>query len=566
MQGPRALRVADAARRRRRVRHACTSSGWRSRSERLAVAGASCGRGPRLPSRSDRAADPVALRPRAWRSSSGTPGALAHFAAAADLARRAGDVVGRGALHILTTQRRQWVAAGLRAHGDSRQPHTRRWRSPSSRARCASPARIGAGRSAGERPRHSRRRRPHYDGRFAGPPAADPVELSESLWRRPIPRRRLSGAARVLITRVSPCAGIGRPAAVAYACDSACAWPGGARSGTHRDDPRLCALDRSAPRRRWSAGPGLQLVDPRPLLLVARLLPPASPRRTTSRSHSSDRTLRARQLLDAMVATVRRPARARVALLAKSSRLATTSAAVVRHRCRADLSREPAARSSVVVTRRHARRAGARSRPPARRVPIVRGWWKPERDRRIGRVRLHDCCCASVERSACRATRLIIVADGPLHHLPCLRSRQRRRPSPHASPRPGAVGYGVVAAAHGRARRVPARCSRWPIHWMPACRPPAEERDSFIETQQLGPLPFARREGRQRWSASPGEQAARRTAGDRAAFHQADPASYAVLHFASHALVDEEAPHRRRFSCGGPTDGLLQVPEIAGCT
>ena len=135
-------------------------------------------------------------------------------------------------------------------------------------------------------------------------------------------------------------------------------------------------------------------------------------------------------------------------------------------------------------------------------VPIVRGLVERQSaiDESVG-VRLYDLLLReALSVLPAGVTRLIIVADGPLHHLPwpALTPAAGRAPiadthdlvlAPSATvwlrlrTRTRAPRAGTVLAL---ADPLDARVSG----------PPAEERDWSIERQQLGPLPFARREGR----------------------------------------------------------------------
>jgi len=96
---------------------------------------------------------------------------------------------------------------------------------------------------------------------------------------------------------------------------------------------------------------------------------------------------------------------------------------------------------------------------------------------------------------------------------------------------------------------------------------PAPLRDStFGQALSLGPLPYARREGRSverhlrdRTRLLVGEDATEKI------LKQVDLGEFGVLHFAAHALVDHEEPHRSAIvlAPGAPDeDGLLQIREI----
>lgn len=170
-------------------------------------------------------------------------------------------------------------------------------------------------------------------------------------------------------------------------------------------------------------------------------------------------------------------------------------------------------------------------------------------------------------------TRLVIVADGPLHQLPFVALR------------PAADGPSL-GETHEIVTVPSATAWLWLRHLPPAhgahaalvmadpvlldtvrTSAPAADRGWWSAAQQLGPLPFARTEGRALLSRIGGRgHLLVGSAASEAAVKQADPRSYRVVHFAAHALVDEERPERSAiFLAPGVAteDGLLQAREIA---
>jgi CHAT domain-containing protein/tetratricopeptide (TPR) repeat protein len=172
--------------------------------------------------------------------------------------------------------------------------------------------------------------------------------------------------------------------------------------------------------------------------------------------------------------------------------------------------------------------------------------------------------------------RLIIAPDGPLHHVPFAALR-------------GATGAPTLGETH-EIVTVPSATvwlrlkGRRPAHPASSAlvladplvaetlrsNEAAEERGWWPAALRLGALPFARAEGRAVLNRVGGD--GRLLLGRDAsepAFKDADPRSYGLVHFAAHALVDDEYPERSAiFVATGPEgdDGLLQVREIAGLT
>jgi CHAT domain-containing protein/tetratricopeptide (TPR) repeat protein len=189
-------------------------------------------------------------------------------------------------------------------------------------------------------------------------------------------------------------------------------------------------------------------------------------------------------------------------------------------------------------------------------------------------VRLHQLLLEEALASLPRSVgRLILVPDGPLHHMPFA----ALRPTPVSAPL-GTTHEIVVAPSasvwvHLRQQAPLADGASALVLADPRLPEPmqrnamAEEREWLPGMSFLGALPHARREGRAimthlgRRSRVLSGAAATEAAVKGAA---ADP--YAILHFATHALVDDVNPDRSAVLLAGGAsgeDGLLQAREIA---
>lgn len=175
-----------------------------------------------------------------------------------------------------------------------------------------------------------------------------------------------------------------------------------------------------------------------------------------------------------------------------------------------------------------------------------------------------------------RVERLIIVPDGALHLLPFAALREAAgAPVLNRRFRLDVVPSATLWRSWRRSRE---RTSRRPPATAPALAlidpahaladpAAAGERSWGAPAAALGRLPFARREGRS--LARRLGDASRLVAGREATegfLKQADLARYEVVHFAAHALVDEESPGRSAVLLapgGGGEDGLLTPEEIA---
>ena len=186
-------------------------------------------------------------------------------------------------------------------------------------------------------------------------------------------------------------------------------------------------------------------------------------------------------------------------------------------------------------------------------------------------VRLYDLLLAdTVRQLPSGIRRLIIVPDGPLHHLPFDVLRAERGGAPLAA----RFEIVVVPSAtlwyrwHNRPPRTPTH--RTLTFADPTLEAPADgnapTRSATLERGlRLGRLPYARRESqvieRHLGSADTlvGRSASEKALKDR------DLRGYDILHFAAHAIADEARPERSAvlLAPGAATeDGLLQSREI----
>lgn len=204
-------------------------------------------------------------------------------------------------------------------------------------------------------------------------------------------------------------------------------------------------------------------------------------------------------------------------------------------------------------------------------IPVFVGLLAATEQRaRAAAARLYDELLADAVASLPpRITRLMIAADGPLHHLPF----ESLRPTP-SSPPFGAL-YELVYVPSATLWR----------HWRTAVRVPADGRvltfadpafdgstgiensrsAGLLQGVQVGRLPRARDESRAIARHLPTARALVGAAASEHALKTADPRSYDVLHFAAHAVADESHPERSAvlLAAGDAReDGLLQAREI----
>ncbi|MBP7149582.1 MAG: CHAT domain-containing protein, partial [Acidobacteria bacterium] len=187
-----------------------------------------------------------------------------------------------------------------------------------------------------------------------------------------------------------------------------------------------------------------------------------------------------------------------------------------------------------------------------------------------GAVRLHDALLReALAGLPPGVTRLLLVPDGPLHRLPF----DSLRDGPGSPPLAVRYETSIVPSATMWLRwkkTVPA-APPTPLlaladPELPAGAPEAAERAAgmFAVGPRLGRLPFARREAARLRRALGGESWVGGAATE-AALRAADLRRYAIVHFAAHAVLDDERPERSAVLLGADTrdqDGLLQVREI----
>lgn len=172
-----------------------------------------------------------------------------------------------------------------------------------------------------------------------------------------------------------------------------------------------------------------------------------------------------------------------------------------------------------------------------------------------------------------RPARLLVVPDGPLFELPfeALRDPGERSGGPLGAAVEIAVLPSVTAWLHARSAPAapPLRSALVLADPASAAATPTHEAGGQPGAlgAELGALPGARREGRRiarlllpTSAVLLGEAASER------ALARADLGSFAVLHFAAHAVADARHPRRSAvyLAAAGPEqDGLLQAREIA---
>ena len=170
--------------------------------------------------------------------------------------------------------------------------------------------------------------------------------------------------------------------------------------------------------------------------------------------------------------------------------------------------------------------------------------------------------------------RLIIVPDGPLHHLP-FDALRRERSAP-----PVAAAYEVVVAPSAtlwrhwrtdapRPGRARALAFADPLLDRRLTNGEAVERNAVLQQGlRLGRLPYARRESAALETHLGGgvDVLVGARASERA-LKERNLENYRIVHFAVHALADEQRPERSAvlLAPGAATeDGLLQAREIQG--
>lgn len=177
--------------------------------------------------------------------------------------------------------------------------------------------------------------------------------------------------------------------------------------------------------------------------------------------------------------------------------------------------------------------------------------------------------------------RLVIVPDGALYSLPwdALRTRPEADPlglSYELALAPSATLFSRwrarPAAAPTRGALVLADPDR-PYGGRAASTRGALPFSSIAEAARFGPLPYARREGKDVAGLLPGSELLLGVRATERALAQADLAPFAALHFAAHAIADAARPERSAVllapgepgdpgAPSGAADGLLQPREI----
>jgi CHAT domain-containing protein/tetratricopeptide (TPR) repeat protein len=168
--------------------------------------------------------------------------------------------------------------------------------------------------------------------------------------------------------------------------------------------------------------------------------------------------------------------------------------------------------------------------------------------------------------------RLVIVPDDGLHQLPFAALR------PTAGDLPLTYRYEISVAPSAslwlRWRSRPPQAAAEPLLALAdpvplggvAARPSTERAVIFRDPVRLGPLPFARREGKAAVRHLDAGSLLR--VGDDASegfFKKADLGRFAILHFATHAVLDEDHPERSGVlltAAPDSEDGILQLREI----
>jgi CHAT domain-containing protein/tetratricopeptide (TPR) repeat protein len=171
-----------------------------------------------------------------------------------------------------------------------------------------------------------------------------------------------------------------------------------------------------------------------------------------------------------------------------------------------------------------------------------------------------------------RIQRLILVPDGPLHHLPFDALRPSRDAPPLAARYELVVAPSATLWHHWRSNGSRPATLRALAFADPdlaiSLRSDARERNATLhQGLRVGRLPHARRESRAlerhfgTVEALVGERAS------EMALKQRNLLDYDILHFAAHAIADDAHPDRSAvlLAAGtGSEDGLLQAREIAG--
>jgi CHAT domain-containing protein/tetratricopeptide (TPR) repeat protein len=169
-------------------------------------------------------------------------------------------------------------------------------------------------------------------------------------------------------------------------------------------------------------------------------------------------------------------------------------------------------------------------------------------------------------------TRLIVVPDGPLHHLPFDALRSGRDAAPLAARYELVVAPSATLWHHWRSHGSRPATRRALAFADPdlaiSLRSDARERNATLhQGLRVGRLPHARRESRALERHFGTVEALVGAGASEMALKQRNLLNYDILHFAAHAISDDAHPDRSAVLLAAGTDsedGLLQAREIAG--
>ncbi len=191
-------------------------------------------------------------------------------------------------------------------------------------------------------------------------------------------------------------------------------------------------------------------------------------------------------------------------------------------------------------------------------------------------ARLYDVLLADALRQLPPGiNRLIIIPDGPLHHLPFDALREGRDGPALATRYELVVAPSATLWRHWR-EKSPRPATRTALAFadpvldamVGTTGADASERNATLQRGlRLGRLPHARRESRSIEQHLGGVEVLIGARASEKALKERDLRSYAILHFAVHAIADEAHPERSAvlLSPGAASeDGLLQSREIEG--
>lgn len=208
-------------------------------------------------------------------------------------------------------------------------------------------------------------------------------------------------------------------------------------------------------------------------------------------------------------------------------------------------------------------------------MAIFRGLAEREDEADIGpSVRLYEILLQTALKSLpANVRRLIVIPDGPLHHLPLTALRPTRASAPLGATHEVSVAPSATVWMQLR-QHAPLTDSRGafvladpgPLD-APQNGRVSEERGWSIGGWPPGRLPYSRVEGRAVTSAlGRGSRLLAGADATEAAVKAEVLESFAIVHFATHAFVDDVHPDRSAVVLAGDPaleDGLLQAREIA---